>query len=192
MAFAHRVVAAHFHSFRVMESAFFEGNVFGNIDNHRAGASGAGDMKGFLDRYGQVANILDQKVVFDDGACDTHGVAFLESVKTNRMRGHLTGNDHHRDAVHVGGRNAGHGISHARARGHQGHADFTGSARVTVGGVNCGLLMTYQHMLNGVLLVKCVVDVQDSATGVAPDVLYIFVLKGSHQDLGAHQIGIFV
>jgi hypothetical protein len=74
-------------------------------------------------------------------------------------------------AVHVRGGDAGHGIGDAGAGGDQGHADVAGGARIAVGGVHRGLLVAHQHVLDGVLLVERVVDVQDRAARVAPDVL---------------------
>ena len=192
VALAHRVVAAHFHAVGVMKGALLEGHILRNIDHHRTGASGAGNVKGFLDRFGQVAHVLDQKVVLDDGAGDAHGVALLESVQADRMRGHLTGDDHHWNAVHIGGGDAGDGIGHARARGDQRHADFAGGARVAVSRMHSGLLVAHQHMLNGVLFVKRVVDVQDGTAGIAPDVLDVFKLQGTHQNFGAHELRVFV
>jgi hypothetical protein len=72
--------------------------------------------KAFFIVIGQIAHVLDQEVVLDDGARDAHGVAFLEGIQADGRRGHLAGDDHHRDAVHVGRGNAGDGIGHARGR----------------------------------------------------------------------------
>ena len=71
-------------------------------------------MECLLERHGQITWIFDQEIVFDDGACDADRIAFLESIQTDGCRGHLTRDDHHRDAVHVGGSDAGHGIREPR------------------------------------------------------------------------------
>jgi hypothetical protein len=62
--------------------------------------------KAFLIVVGQVAHVLDQEVVLDDGAGDAHRVALLEGVQADRRRRDLPGEDHHRDRVHVGGGDA--------------------------------------------------------------------------------------
>ena len=81
VALAHRVVRAHFHTGGVTGVGhFFEGHVFRNVHHHRAGAAAAGDVEGLFHGLGQVARVLDQKVVLDDRARDTHGVALLKSV----------------------------------------------------------------------------------------------------------------
>jgi len=113
-----------------------------------------------------------------------HGVALLEGVQTDRGRGHLPGDDHHRDRIHVGRRDAGDGVRHTRAGGHERNTDVAGRARIAVGGVHRGLLMAHQHVLDGVLLVQGVVDVQNGATGIAPDVLDVLGLQAAHEDVG--------
>ena len=145
-------------------------------------------MEGLFHHRGHVAHILDQEIVLDDGARDAHCVALLEGVLADGRRGHLAGDDHHRDRVHVGRGDAGDGIGHARARSDQSHAHVTGGARIAVGRVHGGLLVANQHVLNGFLLVKSVVDVQHRAAGVAPDVLHALGLQRLDQNFGAAQV----
>jgi hypothetical protein len=116
-------------------------------------------------------HVLDQEVVLDDGARDANGVALLEGIQANGGRGHLAGDDHHRNAVHVGRGNAGDRIGDARAGGDQRHTDVARGARIAVGRMHGRLFVAHQHVLDGVLLVESVVDVQDGTAGVAPDVL---------------------
>ncbi|MDT4863956.1 hypothetical protein FQZ97_986920 [compost metagenome] len=47
------------------------------------------------------------------------------------------------------------------------------------------LLVPYQHMLDGVLLVERVVNVQHGTAGIAPDVLDTFGLEGLDEDFCA-------
>ena len=54
--------------------------------------------------------------------------------------------------------------------GDQRDADLAGGARIAVGGVHRRLLVAHQHVLDRVLLVERVVDVEDRAAGVAPEV----------------------
>ena len=123
--------------------------------------------------------------MFDDGTRDADRVAFLECVEADRRRRHLPGDDHHRDRVHVRGRDPGHRIRHAGARRNERHADVAGRARIAVGRVNGCLLMAYQHVFDAVLLVQRVVDVEDRAAGVAPEVLDAFGLKTADEDFRA-------
>jgi hypothetical protein len=89
----------------------------------------------------------------------------------------------HGDRVHVGRGDAGHGIGDARAGGDQGHAHFAGGAGIAVSSVNGGLFVAHQHVLDGVLFVQRVVDVEDSAAGVAPDVLDVLGLHAADKNV---------
>jgi hypothetical protein len=135
-------------------------------------------VKSFLHHIDQVAHIFDQEIVFDDGAGDADGVAFLEGIQANRVGGHLPGDDDHRDAVHVGCGNACDGIGHAGTRGDQRHTHITRGTCIAVSSMNSCLLVAHQNVLNRVLFVKRVVDVQYGATGVAPEVFDVFCLQG--------------
>jgi hypothetical protein len=146
-------------------------------------------VKRLFHDHGHVFGVFDQKIVLHDGAGDAHCVAFLESVQPNRVGGYLARDDHHGNAVHIGRGNAGDGIGHARTGCDQRHAYIAGRAGIAVSGMHSGLFMPNQHMLNRVLLVKSVVDMQHSATGVAPNVLDVFSLQGLDQDFRASKFG---
>ena len=189
VAFAHRVVRAHFDGLGVTGvGRLLEGNVFRDIYHHRAGTASAGNVKSFFQRHRQVARIFDEEVVLDDGARDADGVALLECIQTDSRCGHLAGDDHHRDAVHVGGGNAGDGVGHAGAGSDQGHADVAGGARIAVSGVHCSLLMAHQYVLHGVLLVQGIVNIENRATRIAPDVLHAFSLQGFDENFSSHEL----
>jgi hypothetical protein len=98
MALAHRVVRAHFHLVGIAGvGGLVERHVLRDVHHHRAGAAGAGDVEGLFHDLGHVARVLDQEVVLDDGTRDAHRIAFLEGVQPDGRRGHLAGDDHHRD-----------------------------------------------------------------------------------------------
>jgi len=189
MAFSHRVVGAHRHRLGIAGvGGLFERDIFRNVDHHGAGTATARDMKRLLQRFGQVANIFHQEIVLDDGTRDAHGVAFLEGVEANRRRGHLASDDHHGHAVHVSGGNASDRIGHAGARGDQGHAHIARGSGIAIGGMHSRLLVAHQHVLNGVLLVKRIVDVENGATRITPEVLDVLSLQGLDKDLRAHEL----
>ncbi len=142
-------------------------------------------MESLLHHLGHLAHVLHQKVVLDDGARDTDGVTFLKGVQADGGRGHLTGDDHHGNAVHVRGGDAGDRVGDARARGDERHAHLARGARVAVGGVHRGLLVAHQHVLDAFLLEERVVDGQHGAAGVTPDVLDAFGLQGLDEDFRA-------
>lgn len=125
--------------------------------------------------------------MLDDGTSDTDGVALLERIGTDVIGRRLTGHHHHGDGVGVSSRDTGNRIRQAGAGSHEGDAHFTSGTRKTVGGVHGSLLMAHQHMLNAVLLVKRVVDIENSPTWIAPQMLDTFGLQRLDEDFGAHQ-----
>jgi hypothetical protein len=188
VALAHRVVRAHLDLVGVAVVAdLLEGHVLRHIHHHRARPAAARNVKCFFHRHGQILGILDEEVVLDDRPRDADGVAFLECVEPDRRRRHLARNDHHRDAVHVSGRNTGDRIGQSRPRSHQRDADIAGRPGVAVGGMHSGLLVAHQHVLDGVLLVERVVNVENRAAGIAPDVLHAFGLQCLDQHFGTHE-----
>lgn len=139
-------------------------------------------MEGLLHGVRQLAHILDQEVVLDDGAGDADGVALLECIGADVGRRGLAADHDQGNGIGVGGGNAGDGVGQAGTRGHQGHADFTRGTGKTVCRMHSRLLVAHQHMLNGVLLVEGVVDVQDRTARIAPKLLDAFGLQGLDED----------
>ena len=174
-----------------MCSGYENGAVFSlrNVDHDRPGTPGARDVESLLHRQRQLAHVLDEEVVLDDRPRDADRVALLERIEADRRRRHLAGDDDHRDRVHIGGGDAGHGIGDARAGGHQRNADLAGRTRVAVGSVDCGLFMTHQHMLDRLLFVQGVLDIDHGTAWIAPEVLDPFGLQAANQDFRAVDLG---
>ena len=122
----HRVVAGQGDIGRPLEGRHRLEGVLGDVDEHRAGPASGRDLEGLADRRRDVANVFNEEVVLHAGPRDADGVDFLERVLSDRMGRHLAADDHHRDRIHVGGRNAGHGVGDARPAGHQTNTDFFG------------------------------------------------------------------
>jgi hypothetical protein len=111
-------------------------------------------------------------------------------IEPDGSRRHLAGHDHHGNAVHVGGGDAGDGIGHAGAGGDQGHAHITGGAGIAVGCVHGSLLVAHQYMLDRILLVECVINMKHRTAGVTPDVLDTFGLQRLDQNLRTPELQI--
>ncbi len=75
--------------------------VLGDVHQHRAGPAGRGDVERLGDRARDVRRVGDQEVVLGDRHRDAADVRLLEGVGADRRAGHLPGDGHHRDAVHV-------------------------------------------------------------------------------------------
>src|SRR5690606_25987469 len=97
----------------------------------------------------------------------------------------LAADDDHGDRVHVGRGDAGDGIGHARPAGHQADAGLVGGSGVGIGGMDGRLFVPHEDVLEFVLLVDCVVDVEDRAAGVAKHMVYAFLDQTTHDDVGA-------
>ena len=84
--------------------------------------------------------------MFGAGACDARNVHLLERIVADEPGGYLPGEDHQRDGIAIRGRDAGHRVGGSGAGCGQADADLARGAGVSVGGVNGGLLMTYQNV----------------------------------------------
>ena len=182
MALDRRVVGTQLDLFRIMEFRLADGDVLRQIDQHRAGATGAGDVESFLDGFGQVLDVPDQEVVLDARPGNADRVDFLKRVVADQRRGHLPGEHHQWDGIHVGVGDAGNGVGDAGAGGDQHHAGFAAGAGVTFGGVDGGLFVTDQHMLDMVLGVQGVIDVQHGAARITEHAFDAFFLQATDEN----------
>ncbi len=192
MSLDHRIVGTHCDGFRIIEFRLGRRYVLGNVDHHRTGATRRRDVERLLDRDCQIFDVLHQKIVLHAGTRDADRVAFLERIFADGMRGHLPGQYHHRDRIHVSRGNAGHGIGYTRARGDERNADFFRRARIGIGRMYRRLFMAYQHMLHLVLLEQLVIQKKNSPARIAEYVADTFFLQTTYNDLCTRQLHDFV
>ena len=100
-----------------------------------------------------------------------------EARKADGVGWHLPGDDHHRNAVHVGRGNTRDRIGHTGTGGDQRHAHVAGGTRIAVSRVDGRLLVAHENVLDRVLFVERVVNVQYCAAWVAPDEFDVFGLQ---------------
>ena len=141
-----RVVAAQADVFGPHELGGGLEHVLGQVYEHGTGTPGARQIERLPHDLGEVLYVLHHIVVFGAGAGDARDVHLLERVVADEAGGHLSGEDHQRDGVAVGRRDAGHGVGRAGAGGRHAHADLARGAGVAVGGVNGGLFVPHQNM----------------------------------------------
>ena len=189
VALGRRVVGAELDLLRVMVGNLDVGvgDVLGDVHQHRAGATGGGDVEGLADGQGQVVDIAHQKVVLDTGAGDADRVNLLEGVAADDRGRHLPGEDHHGDGVHVGGGDAGNGVGGPGSRGDQGDAAAAGGAGIAVGAMGGGLLVADQDVLDLVLLEQGVIGMEHGAPGIPEDILHALIDQRLNDDLGSTQ-----
>ena len=103
---------------RVAELGHRLRNVFGDVDNHRAGAAAAGDLEGFFYRGGQIIDVLDQEIVLHAWPRHADHIDFLKRIRTDGGRTDLAGNHHQRNRIGIGRGDAGERVGRAGARSH--------------------------------------------------------------------------
>ncbi len=159
-------------------------DVFGEIDQHRTGPSGPGDVEGFLNDAIEIVGIFDQIVVLRHRHRDPGDVRLLERIVPEEAGGHLTGERHDRNGVHIRRRDPCNQVARAGAGGGKAYAYAAACTRVPVGRVRRCLLMPYQNMPDR-RIVEFIVDRQHYATGVAEYGVHPFTLQRVNQSPGS-------
>ena len=136
---------------RVLEVADVGGDVLGDVDQHRAGAPGAGDVEGLPHHPGQVLDVHHQVVVLGDGHGDPGGVGLLEGVLADHVGGHLPGQDHHGHRVHHRRGDPGDHVGGPRAGGADADPHLARGPGVAVRHVRRPLLVAAEDVLEGVV-----------------------------------------
>ena len=124
-------------------------NVPGDVYQDGPRTSGAGYVEGVVDGLGDVFHVHDQHVVLGDGQSYPGYVGLLESVAADGGPGHLSGDGHYGDRIHLGGGDAGDHICRAGSRRRDADADLARGPGVAVGGHGGGLFVAHQDMADG-------------------------------------------
>ena len=173
MAIVGRIVAANMDIVRVIEVGLGEDHILGHIHQNRPGTTRRRDMECLLDGYRQILDIFDQVIMLGAGPRDPNDIGFLEGVISNHGGGNLSGNDHHRDRIHIGGCHSGHHIGRPWTGGHQTHPHFSAGPGIAIGRVGGRLLVPNQYMLQRGIE-KHVIDGENDAPGESKDGLHPF------------------
>ena len=151
-------------------------DVLGDVDQHRTGTPGRGDVERLTDDAGDVGGVGDQVVVLRDRHRDAGRVALLERIGADRAVGHLPGDADHRHRVEVGVGERRHDVGR-RGAGRD-HAD-TGLARhvrIALGHVAGALFVAHQDVADRRVDDR-VVHREDRAARQAEDDLDTFHLE---------------
>ena len=189
MPLLHRPVGTHADLLRIVVGNAHAriGDILGNVHQHRAGTPGGGDIERLGKGLRDILHPLDEKIVLHAGTGDAGDVHLLEGVAADEGGGHLAGEHHHGNGIHVGSGDAGYRVGGARPRGHQRNAGLARGPRIAISGMGSGLFVAHQDMTHLLLLKERIVDVQDGATGVTPDVLDTLIDKRLDDDFRATQ-----
>ncbi|RMU40910.1 hypothetical protein ALP29_201009 [Pseudomonas syringae pv. avii] len=129
--------------------------------------------------------MLDHEAVLHDRPGDTDHIGLLECVGAHQGARYLTGQNHHRNGVHIRRGDTGNGIGCTRAGRHQHHTRLAGGARIAVGHVRSRLLVTNKDMADGRFFEQGIVDMQEGTTRVPIDVLNSFVTQKADDHFSA-------
>ncbi len=140
-----------------------------NINNNRAGASMRGNIKRLMHDAGQLINRINEPIVFRTRARNAHRIAFLKSIRTDKVCGNLTCQTDQRDGIHQRIRQARHCIRRTRARCHKNNAGLAGRPGIPLRSVNSTLLMPHQNMFDTFLLEKFIVNGKHSTARIPED-----------------------
>ena len=162
--------------------------VLGDVDEHRAGAAGLGDLEGVADCGRNVFGAADEEVVLGHGQRDAGDVDFLKRVGAENFAGDVAGDADDGNGIEHGGGDAGDEVCRAGAAGGDGDADLARGARIAVGHVRSALLVANEDVVNGKLAQR-VVDGQNRAAGVAEDVGNALAYQRGPHDFCAGEAG---
>ncbi len=157
-------------------------HVLGQIDDDRAGAPAAGDVKRFLDDARDVLDVLDEEIVLGARARDADEVRFLESVVADHRGRNLARQDDHRSGIHVGVDDSGDGVGGAGAGGDEHDAGASADAGIALGHVGRALFMADEDVLD-LRVEERVVGREDGAAGIAEDYIDAFGNEALDDDL---------
>ena len=188
MALERRLVAGQVERVGVAVGELAQGDVDRDVDDHRAGPAGGGDVEGLVDDPRQLGRVLDQVAVLDDRQRDAGDVGLLEGVGADEVAAHLPGDGDQRRRVQVGVGDAGDQVGGAGAAGGHADADLAGGAGVAVGGVRRALLVAHEDVAQLLGVVEGVVERDGDAAGEAEDDVAALVLEGRDEGLRAFHL----
>ena len=167
------LITPDIHLLRIMEaSQVLLLHVNGNINENRTGTAGGGNVEGLLDHPGDVVGVFDQVAVLGEGSHRAGDVHFLEDIPAQQMAGHLAGDGHHGDGVHVGGGDTGNKVGRSRAAGYHAHTHLAADACIAGSHMARVLLGPYQSIFNLRVFLQGVYRRTDRCSGVAKHVGY--------------------
>ncbi len=142
-------------------------DVLRQIDHHRAGTTGARDMKRLVQHARQGFHVLDQVVVLGAGAGDAGGVGLLEGVGADQLGRNLARQADQRHGIEERVEQAGDRIGRAGAGGDQHHADLAGGAGIALRRMHRRLFVAGEDVADAVLLEDRVVKRKYGAARIA-------------------------
>jgi len=144
-------------------------HVLRHINEHRAGASGRCEAKGFGNDAGSLRASPHEVVVLRDRDAQSVGVNLLKGICADQRRGHLARDADERDAVQFGIGNGGKHVGGTGAGGCEAHLRFSGHASHALGHKPRSLLVPGENVADARIARERVIERETSAAWNARD-----------------------
>ena len=170
----------------VIHGHVWRGHILGDIDQDGTLAAAVGDTERIADRGSKIFDPVDEVGVLGDRDRDPCDADLLEGVSADQGIRNIAGDCDHGNAVHECGGDAGDEIRGAGTARCKDDAGLAGSAGVSVRRVGGALLMRSQDVADPVsVFIQCVIQVQDSPSGIAKDRVDIMFQQDFRNQLGS-------
>ena len=127
-------------------------NIFRNVDENRTRTTGVRKVERIHNRRNNVLRLENEIAVFHNRAGHADDIGLLEGVFADVLGSDLTGDDDHRNGIHICVGNAGEEVRRSRSAGCHADPGLAADARITVRAECAALLMTGQNHANGGIL----------------------------------------
>ncbi len=184
VAFDLGFIAADVQRVGAAEPNFFDQGVLADIHQHRAGPACRGDVKGLADVGRDILRLFDEAVPFGDGSGDAGDISLLKGVVADEMAGHLTGEHHNGNGIHIGVGDAGDGIGGTGSGGDQHHARFSSRLGIPFGHVGGALFVSYEDVTKKLHIIEPVIQIEHGSAGIAEYDVYVFASQTFKKNVG--------
>ena len=161
------------------------GDVFGQIDQDRTGATFARDEIGLCHHAGNVGGVARDVAVFDNRQGDAENIDFLKRVRPYEVCRHLTRDKNNRNGIEISFGNRGDEIGRAGARRCKGRTGTACGAGIANRGHAATLFVTTQNVTQLRHTREHIIDGHNRAAGISENRFHAFRGNGFKQKLRA-------
>ena len=146
------MVAGQIHRHGVVGNNLRDLNILGQIDEHRAGTAGGGNVERLTHHAGNVGGVGDEVVVLGDTTADLDNRRLLEGIGANHAGSHLSCQGDEGNAIHLGVGDGRHQIQGTGSAGGHAHPRPPGGAGIALGCKSPPLLVARQDRADPILV----------------------------------------
>ena len=142
-------------------------------------------MESFSNNARNILSVRYQIRMLSDWVRNAHSIGFLERIRTNLMRTHLTSNNNQWHRIHLRVHNRGNRVRRTRTRRNNRHARLARCQRVPLSRMTSSLLVTREHETELGVVVNNVVNRQNSAAWDTKDVGDANIFQRTYKSLSS-------